>query len=64
MAKKRKAKKTKVKRKRKVEPPTYYVQHTSKAKRPTQLVFRAKKKTQVAAAEKKNHHPYVGQALP
>jgi hypothetical protein len=49
---------------RKVEPPTHYVQHTSKAKKPTQLVFRAKKKTQVAAAEKKNHHPYVGQALP
>jgi hypothetical protein len=49
---------------RKVEPPTHYVQHTSKTKKPTQLVFRAKKKTQVAAAEKKNHHPYVGQALP
>jgi hypothetical protein len=49
---------------RKVEPPTHYVQHTSKAKKPTQLVFRAKKKTQVAAAEKKNHHPYVGQAVP
>jgi hypothetical protein len=49
---------------RKVEPPTHYVQHTSKAKKPTQLVFRAKKKIQVAAAEKKNHHPYVGQALP
>jgi hypothetical protein len=39
---------------RKVEPPTHYVQHTSKAKKRTQLVFRAKKKTQVAAAEKKN----------
>jgi hypothetical protein len=38
---------------RKVEPPTHYVQHTSKAKKPTHLVFRAKKKTQVAAAEKK-----------
>jgi len=49
---------------RKVEPPTHYVHHTSKAKKPTQLVFRAKKKTQVAAAEKKNHHPYVGQAVP
>jgi hypothetical protein len=49
---------------RKVEPPIHYVQNTSKAKKPTQLVFRAKKKTQVAAAEKNNHHPYVGQALP
>jgi hypothetical protein len=39
---------------RKVEPPTHYVQHTSKAKKRTHLVFRAKKKTQVAAAEKKN----------
>jgi hypothetical protein len=36
---------------RKVEPPTYYVQPVSKAKKLTQLA--AKKKTKVAAAEKK-----------
>jgi len=37
---------------RKVEPPTYYVQPVSKAKKLTQLAAN-KKKTKVAAAEKK-----------
>ena len=38
---------------RKIEPPTHYVQHASKAKKPPQLALTAKKKTKVAAAEKK-----------
>jgi hypothetical protein len=36
---------------RKVEPPTHYVQHTSKAKKSTQLVLTAKKKTKIAATK-------------
>jgi hypothetical protein len=39
---------------RKVEPPTHYVQHDSKAKKPTQLVLTAKKKSKVAGTDKKN----------
>jgi hypothetical protein len=38
---------------RKVEPPTHYVQHVSKAKKPTKAPVSDKKKTKVAAAEKK-----------
>jgi hypothetical protein len=38
---------------RKVEPPTYYVQHAAKAKKPTKAAVIDKKKTKVAAAEKK-----------
>jgi hypothetical protein len=38
---------------RKVEPPTYYVQHAAKAKKPTKAAVIDKKKTNVAAAEKK-----------
>jgi hypothetical protein len=38
---------------RKVEPPTHYVQYANKAKKSTQLVLTAKKKTKVAAADKK-----------
>jgi len=37
---------------RKVEPPTQYVQHASKAKKP-KVAATNKKKTKVAAAEKK-----------
>src|SRR5262245_16372691 len=36
---------------RKVEPPTHYVQHTSKAKKPTKAAVTDKKKTKVAAAK-------------
>jgi hypothetical protein len=38
---------------RKVEPPTHYVQHASKAKKVTRLAATDKKKTKVAATEKK-----------
>ena len=38
---------------RKVEPPTHYVQHASKTKKPTKATVTDKKKTKVAAAEKK-----------
>jgi hypothetical protein len=38
---------------RKIEPPTHYVQHTSKAKKPTKTAVTDKKKTKVAAAKKK-----------
>ena len=38
---------------RKVEPPTYYVQRASKAKKPTKLAATDKKKTKGAASEKK-----------
>jgi hypothetical protein len=37
---------------RRVEPPTHYVQHASRAKKLAQLVLRAKKKTKVAAIGK------------
>jgi hypothetical protein len=37
---------------RKVEPPTHYVQHASRAKKPTQVALTAKKKTKVAAIAK------------
>jgi hypothetical protein len=36
---------------RRVEPPTHYVEHTSKAKKSTQLVLTAKKKTKIAATK-------------
>jgi hypothetical protein len=38
---------------RKVEPPTHYVQYTSKAKKPTKAAVTDKKRTKVAATEKK-----------
>jgi hypothetical protein len=38
---------------RKVEPPTHYVHHTSKAKKPTKAAVTDKKRTKVAATEKK-----------
>jgi hypothetical protein len=38
---------------RKVEPPTHYVQHASKAKKPTKLAVTDKKKTKGAATDKK-----------
>src|SRR5262245_42364153 len=38
---------------RKVEPPTHYVQHTSKAKKSTKAAVTNKKRTKVAATEKK-----------
>ncbi|MGC1318661.1 MAG: hypothetical protein WA866_18765, partial [Pseudolabrys sp.] len=38
---------------RKVEPPTQYVQHASKAKKSTKLSTTGKKKTKVAATAKK-----------
>jgi hypothetical protein len=34
---------------RKIEPSTHYVQHDSKAKKPTQLAVTGKKKTKVAS---------------
>jgi hypothetical protein len=37
----------------KVEPPAHYVQHASKAKKPTQLAVTGKKKTKVTATDKK-----------
>ena len=37
----------------KVEPPAHYVQHASKAKKPTQLAVTGKKKAKVAATDKK-----------
>jgi len=36
---------------RKVEPPTHYVQRTSKAKKPTKSAVTDKKRTKVAAAK-------------
>jgi hypothetical protein len=38
---------------RKVEPPTHYVQHASKAKKLTETAVTDKKKTKVAAAKKR-----------
>jgi hypothetical protein len=38
---------------RKVEPPTHYVQHANKAKKPTKLAVTDKKKTKGAATDKK-----------
>src|SRR5262249_33508468 len=38
---------------RKVEPPTHYVQHASKAKKATKAAVTDKKKTKIAAAKKK-----------
>jgi hypothetical protein len=38
---------------RKVEPPTHYVQHATKTKKPTKTAVTDKKKTKVAATEKK-----------
>jgi hypothetical protein len=38
---------------RKVEPPTHYVEHASKAKKPIKAAVTDKKRTKVAAAEKK-----------
>ena len=38
---------------RMVEPPAHYVQHASKANKPTQLAETGKTKTKVAATDKK-----------
>jgi hypothetical protein len=36
---------------RKVEPPTHYVQHVSKAQKPAKAAVAVKKKTKIAAAK-------------